>query len=240
MPDFERARRETIRYHDELYASAELGEQGTWLARPHRLVFDALALLPDDRPAIAYDLGAGVGRHVVPMLQRLPDGSQLYAIDLLESAVEQLEQLTPTSGATTLHVRQQDLADVEFVENVDLLFAFSAVEHLPDVAAVRDLFRRMRASLRSGGVVALGIIVDRYEVDDDGQSRPAMIESGLSTADVDGLLSDAFGDMREVSRTTGRANIDEERDGETYTLASTLITWIGQRQSDRSAPAMSI
>ena len=40
--EFERARRETVRYHEELYASATLGQAGTWLAKPHRLMADAL------------------------------------------------------------------------------------------------------------------------------------------------------------------------------------------------------
>jgi hypothetical protein len=39
---FERARRETVRYHEELDASAALGQAGTWLAKPHRLMADAL------------------------------------------------------------------------------------------------------------------------------------------------------------------------------------------------------
>src|ERR1700743_3231640 len=98
MNEFERARRETVRYHEELYSSAGLGQAGTWLARPHRLplhapaapppraaalgqagtwrarppslLLDALAYVPSGRPVIAYDLGAGIGRHTIPMMQQ--------------------------------------------------------------------------------------------------------------------------------------------------------------------------
>ncbi|MGF3057359.1 class I SAM-dependent methyltransferase [Microbacterium sp. YY-01] len=228
MPDFDSARRETIRYHDELYSNVELGEKGTWLERPHRLIFDALHLLPNNRPVIAYDLGAGVGRHVVPMLKHLPDGSHVYAIDLLDTAVQQLETLAPTSGTTRLHAHQQDLTSVEFVSDVDLIFAFSAIEHLPSVTAVRQLLTKARISLREGGVIALGVIVDRYEIDSAGKPRPALIESGLSSRDVNEILTDTLHELRPVTTNAGRAEIDEERDGESYTLASTLITYIGR------------
>lgn len=229
MPDFDTARRETIRYHDELYASTSLDDAEGWLSKPHRLVFDALELVPRGRPVIAYDLGAGIGRHVVPMLEHLPEGSDIYAIDLLASAVEQLRTLQPDSGTTTLHVRQQDLADVRFVDHVDLVFAFSAVEHLPDLDSLRALLQRIRAALAPGGVVALGIVADRYEIDERGLARPALLESGVTTAEVNELLVEAFGDLQVHRRTDSPAQIPEERDGETYTLASTLITWIGRR-----------
>ena len=87
MNEFERARRETVRYHEELYSSAGLGQAGTWLARPHSLLLDALAHVPSGRPVIAYDLGAGIGRHTIPMMQQLPVGSEVYAVDLLASAL---------------------------------------------------------------------------------------------------------------------------------------------------------
>lgn len=228
MPDFESAREETVRYHEELYADASLGEEGTWLEKPHPLVFQALELLPDDRPVVAYDLGAGIGRHTVVMLDRLPDGSVVHAVDLLDSAIEQLRQLTPTSGATRLEVQQQDLADLGFDGQADLVFAFSAVEHLPGRDAIRRLFMSIRSALRDGGVVALGVIVDRVEIDDDGDPRAALVESALTTDDVDALLAEGLGDLTVVHRSVSRADIPEERDGEEYTLASTLVTWIGR------------
>ncbi|WP_298866257.1 trans-aconitate 2-methyltransferase [uncultured Microbacterium sp.] len=234
MPDFEDAREETIRYHDELYADASLGEEGTWLAQPDPLIFEALRCVPHDRPVIAYDLGAGIGRHTVIMLERLPEGSEVHAIDLLESAVEQLKQLDPIAGATRLHVRRQDLADLELAGGADLVFAFSAVEHLPDRESIRRLLDSIRSALRPGGVVALGIIVDRVEIADEGRRRPALLESDLTTVDVDALLRASFTDLETVSRRDRPARIEEERDGETYTLASTLISWIGRLAASSS------
>ncbi|HWV50728.1 MAG TPA: class I SAM-dependent methyltransferase [Microbacterium sp.] len=226
-PDFERARQETIRYHEEFYATTPLGAEGTWLARPHRLVYDALALMPDDRPVVAYDLGAGVGRHTIPLMSALPEGSEVHAIDLLESAVQRLRALSSASGAAVVHARQADLAELEFSGPVDLVFAFSAIEHLADAEAISRLLRKARSALRPRGVVALGIVADRSEIDGAGFRRPALIESGLTSNDVEELLSGTFPGFDVISRTARPAHVVERRDAEDYTLSSTLVTWIG-------------
>lgn len=153
---FERARQETIRYHEELYAQADLGVEGTWLAKPHRLVFDAFTL------------------------------------------------------------------KLEFVDDVDLVFAFSSVEHLADAGQIRQLFRRMRSALVPGGVVALGIVADRYEVDTSGSRRPALLESGISVTEVNDLLSDSFAGFEVIGRDARRAAVREQRDGEEYLMSLTL------------------
>lgn len=229
MTEFDRARRETIRYHEELYANTSLGDAGSWLARPHRLIFEALELMPDDRAVVAYDLGSGIGRHTIPLLENVPDGSEIHAIDLLDSAVEKLKQAAPASIAARLHARQADLTDVELRDGVDLVFAFSAVEHLPDSEAIARLLAKIASALRPGGVAAFGIVADRYEVDAAGERRPALLESGITVQDAEALLADAFAGFEVIQQRTHPASVVEERDGEEYTLSSTLLTWIGRR-----------
>ena len=144
--EFERARRETVRYHEGLYASATLGQAGTWLAKPHRLIGDALELVPSGKPVVAYDLGAGIGRHTIPLLQELPDGSDVFAVDLLPSALHSLETAVPPGIRTHLQTRPADLDGFEFEAPADLILAFSAIEHLRDLKAVRRLLARVRAA----------------------------------------------------------------------------------------------
>lgn len=230
--EFDEARAETVRYHEELYDSSALGEAGTWLARPDPLLFDALELLPLDRPLVAYDLGAGIGRHTLPLLRRLPSGSEVYAVDLLPSALEHLEAATPTEISTVLHTVRTDLNDFDFPRPADLVLAFSAVEHLPDPASVRALLERISAATRPGGVVALGIVADRFEITADGTRRPALVESHLSVTAAGGLLAAVFAGFEVIYRRLRPAEIGEERDGEHYTLSSTLVTWLGVRPAD--------
>jgi trans-aconitate methyltransferase len=226
---FERARRETVRYHEELYASAALGQAGTWLAKPHRLMADALALIPSGKPVVAYDLGAGIGRHTIPLLRELPDGSVVFAIDLLPSALRKLENAVPPGIRTHLQTRPADLDGFEFEMPADLIFAFSAIEHLRDLKAVRSLLDRVKAATRPGGVVAIGIVADRVEVDDQGRRRPALLESAMSAAQATGLLADEFCDFDVTCQQRGPAQVREDRGEDTYTLTSTLVTWLATR-----------
>lgn len=227
---FERARRETVRYHEYLHSTAALGQPGTWLARPHRLLLDALAQVPDRGPVIAYDLGAGLGRHTIPMLQRLPAGSKVYAVDLLPSALWLLRAAVPEGVRTVLQTRRADLDDFVFETPADLVLAFSAVEHLPGPEAIGRLLGRVRAAVTPGGVVAVGVVADRFEIDASGKRRPALIESAISSAEAVELLSGAFTDFDVAYQEARPASVREDRGGETYTLASTLVTWLGTRK----------
>ena len=227
--EFERARRETVRYHEELYASATLGQAGTWLARPHRLIADALELVPSGKPVVAYDLGAGIGRHTIPLLRELPDGSDVFAVDLLPSALRSLEAAVPPGIRTHLQTRLADLDGFEFEAPADLILAFSAIEHLRDLKAVRRLLDQVRAATRPGGVVAIGIVADRVEVDDHGRRRPALLESAMSTPEATGLLAGAFSDFDVTYQRLGPAQVREDRGEDAYTLTSTLVTWLATR-----------
>jgi SAM-dependent methyltransferase len=229
LAQFERARRETVRYHEELYASAALGQAGTWLARPHRLLADALALVPSGRPVVAYDLGAGIGRHTIPLLRELPAGSDVIAVDLLPSALRALEDAVPPGTRTRLRVRPADLDGFEFEAPADLVLAFSAIEHLRDLRAVRGLLGRIRAAVKPGGVVAVGIVADRVEVDDRGRGRPALLESAMSAAAATGLLSGVFSGFDVTYQRSRPAQVREVRGEAAYTLASTLVTWLATR-----------
>lgn len=226
---FGRARRETVRYHEELYASATLGQAGTWLAKPHRLMADALKLVSSGKPVVAYDLGAGIGRHTIPLLRELPAGSEVFAVDLLPSALHKLENAVPPGIRTHLQTRPADLDGFEFEAPADLILAFSAIEHLRDLKAVRSLLDRVRAATRPGGVVAVGIVADRVEIDDHGRRRPALLESAMSTPEATGLLSDVFSDFDVTCQRFSPAQVREERGEDTYTLTSTLITWLAAR-----------
>src|SRR5674476_1421247 len=73
LDEFVRARAETVCSHEALYRSTSLGTRGSWLAHPHPLVMDSLGLVT--HPVHAYDLGAGVGRHTLPIVApRRPRG----------------------------------------------------------------------------------------------------------------------------------------------------------------------
>jgi tellurite methyltransferase len=226
--DVDLARAETIRYHQELYASTELGTRGTWLARPHGLVLDAIARVGAARPIVAYDLGAGIGRHVVPMTERLHPDSSIIAVDLLPTALTKLATTVRATSKTTLRTVATDLAEFEFDVPADLVIAFSVIEHLPDLHTITRLLRRVSAALNPGGVVAIGVIADRYEIASDGARRPALLESALTCAEAEAALQEAFGRSTVIRNTRTHVEATESRDGHDYRLASTLLSFMAE------------
>jgi len=183
------------------------------------------------RLADSYDLGAGIGRHTIPLslLRELPDGSDVFAVDLLPSALRSLEAAVPPGIRTHLQTRPADLDRFEFDTPADLILAFSAIEHLPDLKAVRRLLDRVRDATKPRGVVAIGVVADRVEVDDHGRRQPALLESAMSAAEATGLLTGAFSDFDVTYQRLGPSQVREQRGERSYTLTSTLVTWLATR-----------
>lgn len=225
------ARRETVRYHEELYASTPLGAEGTWLARPHPVVVEALDLARGAGPVVAYDLGAGVGRHAVPLAAGLAPGSRVVAVDLLPTAVDRLRRNCDAAGVgAVVKPVTADLESYAFDEGAaGLIVAFSAIEHVGGVEALRALLGRMVAATAPGGLHVLGILADRREVLADGTVRPAAVESPLSSAATLDLLDDAYAGWEVLRRSTKPSVVREERDGVTYGLSSTLVHLLARR-----------
>jgi hypothetical protein len=129
IDEFVRARAETIGYHETLYRSASLGTHGSWLAHPHPLVMDSLGLVTC--PVHAYDLGAGVGRHTLPIVAGLPAGSRVTAVDLIPSALASLVENAAAAGLSNrIETVSADLESWTFpADDAGLIVAFSALEH---------------------------------------------------------------------------------------------------------------
>lgn len=226
---FVEARRETLRYHQELYASARLGDSGTWLARPHPIVLQSLDLLPKDRAVTGYDLGAGVGRHTIPMLQQLHPDSTIIAVDVLPSALARLRQNTLGMGSNGARIVHADLAGFHFDQPADVIVAFSAIEHLPDLASIEALLQRISAAVTPGGIIALGLLTDRWEVSELGGRRRGFLESNLTAEQAEAALSQIFGEYTIFQSRRSPSTVTESRAGGEYQLTSNLVTFIARR-----------
>ena len=229
--EFARARAETIRYHETLYRSTSLGTRGSWLARPHPLVMDSLGLVT--RPVHAYDLGAGVGRHTLPIVAGLPRGSRVTAVDLIPGA---LASLVENAAAAGLSDRVQTVnADLESwvfpAEDAGLIIAFSALEHVSSPDAFCAVLERCRAATIPGGVNVIGIVADRVEVSSSGARRAALIELPLSGEQALSVLRRCFTGWEIHVDETIPAAVAEERNGVLHELRSTLVTFVAQARS---------
>ena len=92
---------------------------------------------------------------------------------------------------------------------------------------------RVRAATRPGGLVAIGIVADRVEVDEQGRQRPALLESPMSAAEATALLTGAFTDFDVTYQRLGPAQVRENRGEDTY--GSTRRSSPGSRRNPSSA-----
>lgn len=225
---FARARAETIRYHETLYRSTSLGTRRSWLAHPHPLVMDSLALVT--RPVHAYDLGAGVGRHTLPIVASLPTGSTVTAVDLIPSALASLVENAAAAGLSNrIETVNADLESWAFpADDAGLIIAFSALEHVSSLDAFGAILRRCRAATIPGGVNVIGIVADREEVSSSGARRAALIELPLSGGQALSVLRRCFTGWQIHVDETSPVAVTEERNGAQHELRSTLIKFVAQ------------
>jgi hypothetical protein len=228
IDEFVRARAETIRYREALYRSARLGTRGSWLARPHPLVMDSLDLVT--RPVHAYNLGAGVGRHTLPMVAGLPSGSRVTAVDLIPSALASLVENAAAAGLSNrVEAVNADLESWAFpADDAGLIIAFSALERVSSLDAFCAILERCRAATIPGGVNLIGIVADREEVSSSGARRAALIELSLSGEQALSVLRRCFTGWEIHVDETNPAAVTEERNGAQHELRSTLIKFVAQ------------
>ena len=124
------------------------------------MVLKALTLCGGANPIQAFDLGAGVGRHTIPMAQGLAAGSKLTAVDVIPSAIAYLKANCAAAGVSDMVTPVVgDLEKFTFDTSMaaGLIVGFSAVKHVGSNTAMRGLLYQCAAATARGGLVALGV-----------------------------------------------------------------------------------
>ena len=108
--------------------------------------------LPLTASGLAVDLGAGFGRHSLPLARR---GYRVLAVDGCEPL---LQELKSRAGGLEVRTVRGDLLDfrAHVGETADVILCMGdTITHLPDMSSVESLFTAVAASLRPGGLFAL-------------------------------------------------------------------------------------
>jgi predicted methyltransferase len=115
--------------------------------KPHEVI-QALGLQADARIA---DLGAGTGYFAARLANMLAQG-RVYAVDIELDMVRYLEARAKREGLRNVVAIKGEPDDPRLPEKVDLILLVDVYHH---IEARADYFRRLRASLRPGGRVAI-------------------------------------------------------------------------------------
>jgi SAM-dependent methyltransferase len=115
--------------------------------KPHEVI-EALGLPKD---AAVADIGAGTGYFAVRLARMLPKG-KVYAADVEPQMVRHLAARAKRDELANLVAVQSNLDDARLPQTVDVALFVNVFHHID---GRESYFRRLKASLRAGGRVAI-------------------------------------------------------------------------------------
>jgi cyclopropane fatty-acyl-phospholipid synthase-like methyltransferase len=231
---FEAARQAEAGYHSNFYQNNELFEDGTWMSRPMPMVMEMLErLLVHKQELRVLDLGCGVGRHTIPIAQRLVDtNSEVIGVDLLDEAVDGLRKYAKQYQVD--HIVQAEKADVEHYQvqpnAFDFIAACSCLEHTSSKEAFLEVVERLQAGTRIGGIhcITMSTSVEEKEIETGRQIEP-LIELNLSTSEAIVLLEQAYEGWNILLQEHVTQTIQEEKYDEPTEFRCELLRFAVQK-----------
>lgn len=231
---FEAARQAEAGYHSDFYKNNELFEEGTWMSRPMPMVMDMLErLLVHKQELRVLDLGCGVGRHTIPIAQRLAQtNSQVIGVDLLDEAVDGLRKYAKQYQVE--QIVQAEKGDVEHYpvqpDDFDFIAACSCLEHTSSREAFLETVERLKAGTRLGGIhcITMSTSVEEKEIRTGRQFEP-LIELNLPTSEAITLLEQAYEGWNILFQEHVTQTIEEEKYDEPTEFRCELLRFAVQR-----------
>lgn len=181
---FDKARAETVDYHEQYYGKHRLFESGSWLEKPDGKIAELIPRFAGKPNCRVLDLGAGVGRNAIPLAKALAANSMVTCVELLPSAAEQLRTYADTHGvADKIVVIGQDYETVSFPDGeFDLVLGVSSLEHCSNHDNLVKLFKRLQKWTRKNGVHYMNFSTSRKVKDHaTGEDIETLVETRLQT-----------------------------------------------------------
>ncbi|TCZ79268.1 class I SAM-dependent methyltransferase [Paenibacillus albiflavus] len=232
MEVFELARRQEISYHEKLYTEHKLFESGTWLAKPVKVVVETFDLL-DAGSKNVLDLGCGVGRNSIPIAQKLQaQGGNIYCVDLLQTAIEVLNQNAQKYDVQDLIV--PIVADAEHYKIPELTFDYiiscSCLEHVSSESAFETVVRRLQAGTRAKGFNCILMSTEVMEQDlVTGEETAGVIELNLNTQHAIRLLQELYQDWEILIMRHLPQEMTEIKYGRNIKFKSNWLTFVANK-----------
>ncbi len=233
MADVEKpeGRRETLRYHRQYYDSHNIDDEKGWLSRPDEYLMKAAEKLPRGQSVRLLDIGAGPGRHAIPLAERCPAGSRIDAVDILPKALDQLRENADEAGLGNIVAPVcADIAEFPLpAHTYDAVFSCSSVEHVANAGILERVLRALAGSVRPGGLVCFLINTNTREIEADGRVHEALIEFDLDEWTARRLILNVFGlwSIRDLSTRPWR--VTEKRGERKIVLASKCLRFTASK-----------
>jgi len=198
--------KETKRYHTTLYRNVKLFKKGSWLDKPDTVVMNLARKLGRVNNLLVLDLGAGVGRHAIPIAKIIgKNNGKVICVDYLKVAEEKLIE-----NSIKYHV--EEYVDSHFCDvsrfhikkdNYNLIIAHSVLEHLNAKKLLASVIKNMILGTKKGGYnyIIFTTQLEEYEVKTKKKIAP-QIEINLGTREASRLITKLYRNWRVISLRT--------------------------------------
>lgn len=232
MNRLEEIREAERKSHTEIYTSAVLFEEGTWLKKPIKTVTDLLPKLHCEGRFRGLDLGCGVGRNCIPAARFFSHlDCQMDCVDILPIAIRRLEEYSrkyEVSQSIRGVVSPLEDFPVES-EHYDLILGISALEHVESEAAFWKILQILQEGTRKGGIVCFVINSGITETDTlTHENLPPQFEVNIPTEELIRGLNQIFQGWEILKQTTVPQQYEIPRE-HMVELRSNVVTLVARK-----------
>ncbi len=220
--------------HTDIYTSAALFAQGSWLSKPVKTVTGLLPYFDGVQHFRGLDLGCGIGRNCIPVAQYL-QGTDciLDCVDILDIAIAKLEQYS-RHYQVDRHINGITMALEDFPiapRHYDLILAVSSLEHVKSQEAFCEMLERIQNGVRENGIVCFVINSNVTEVDTvTGEALCPQFEVNLPTDKLSALLRETYSGWEIIKHSVRPQQYDIPREN-LVRLSTDVVTWVARKTS---------
>lgn len=220
--------------HTKAYTNHPLFSPGSWMAKPVKTVMDLLPLFEGYTDFRALDLGSGVGRNCIPVVQHFRSiPCRVDCVDILELAIAKLNENAKQYDVE--HCIQGIVSSIDDYEidadSYDFIMAISALEHIASRSDFEKKLAEIRDGLRHGGIACL--IVNSGVIEHDkttGEELLPQFEVNLPTVQMQDLLEKTFAGWQIIKHKVVHQKYDIPRENGIAGLETDVVTYVVRKE----------
>lgn len=193
---FKKASEDTKKYHQNLYTNKLLFEKGSWLEQPERVVLDTGRKLTSKNEVNILDLGSGVGRNVIPLIQILKTKKVLIeCVDYLDIAIKKLLLYAKKYKVETfIKGYVAPVEDFKIKKDYyDFIISHGVLAHVRNKRVLNRILSDIERGVKKGGFVYLAITSDLREEETDTKKKlKPLVEIYLESKQLKQLLKKIY------------------------------------------------
>ena len=196
---------------------------------------DLMPYFKDYRAFRGLDLGCGIGRNCIPVINALPEIScKMDCVDILPLAIEKLrENAVKYQVETSITGIVCAVDDYPIVENgYDLILGISILEHLNSLQTLKQKLYQIKAGLCTGGIACFVVNSSIEEHDKaTGMQLPVQFEINLRSSELEQLLTEVFSEQEVLKHSVIHYTYDTYRESGITVLDTDVLTFAVRKRS---------